>query len=157
MSSLRFKNFNNEFCVEIDDSILNDIKNECIKAGINETGGILIGKYFNRNSATIIEITGPTDDSKQSKFELRSGTSGLIELLDNKWDLGQYYIGEWHSHPNSSPQPSEIDDTQMKQLSYDILLKCPEPILLIIGGNQYRGWDLSLNVYKEKNRITLYK
>lgn len=157
MNPIKFKSVNNEFCVEINDSILNSIKNECIMAINNETGGILIGKYLDRNNAMIIEITGPPKDSNRTMSTFKSGINGLIKLLDYRWNLGQYYIGEWHSHPNSSPRPSKTDDTQMKKLAMDKSLKCPEPILLIMGGNQDKGWKLSIHVYKKDSKVTLAK
>ncbi|AIS32352.1 hypothetical protein BRM9_1538 [Methanobacterium formicicum] len=157
MSKIKFKSLNNEFCVEINDLIISNIQNICIDARTNETGGILIGNYLDKNNAIIIEITGPSKDSKQSACKFNSGINGLIKLLNNKWNLGQYYIGEWHSHPDSSPQPSKIDDMQMKKLSIDKALKCPEPILLIIGGNRDKGWELSVHVYTKDSKVPLVK
>jgi len=152
-----FKSSNDEFIVKIDNFIINNIEKKCSKAENNETGGILIGKYLDKHNAVIIEVTGPTKDSKKSRYSFKSGVIGLIELLDRKWNLGQYYIGEWHSHPNSSPQPSLVDDKQMYELSIDEKLNCPEPILLIIGGNQYTGWKISVHVYTNNNKVHLVK
>ena len=45
----------------------------------------------------------------------------------------------------------------MKKNSIDELLKCPEPILLIIGGDQENGWELSLHVYTKDDKVTLIK
>lgn len=156
MSIITFKSFDNKFFVEFNDIILKDIQNKCIKANSNETGGILIGNYSDNSSRAIINcITGPPKDSKQEKFRFKRGIVGLVDLLDNKWNLGDYYIGEWHFHPNSSSQPSMVDNEQMNKLSLDKSLNCPEPILLVIGGNRDYGWRISLNVYQNGNRITL--
>ncbi|MEN6552888.1 MAG: Mov34/MPN/PAD-1 family protein [Methanobacterium sp.] len=160
MTIIRFKSFNHAFHVEIHENVLNDIKKECMKANAKETGGILIGSYSKEgDKATISNITGPPRDSKQHSCGFERGVNGLIKLLDSKWDSSsrKYYIGEWHFHPNSSPKPSTIDDKQMKQLSVDKLLKCPEPILLIVGGNQDEGWKLSLHLYKKDSKLALIK
>ncbi|AXV36812.1 MAG: hypothetical protein CIT01_00660 [Methanobacterium sp. BRmetb2] len=157
MSKITFKSVDDKFLVEINNKILNRIKNECINARTKETGGILIGNYSeNQSIANIRSITGPPKDSKQDRHTFRRGINGLMKLLDNKWNLGQYYLGEWHFHPNSSSQPSQVDDNQMKNFAKDGLLQCPEPILLIIGGNQNK-WDLSVHVYTKTNRTTLTK
>lgn len=156
MSKIRFKSFDDEFSVQMTDIILKDMYCECIKSKNNETGGILIGKYSeDRSIAFIIEITGPPKNSKQKKYTFERGVDGLNEILDNRWDLGYRYIGDWHFHPNSSPIPSMIDDMQMKKFANDKLLNCPEPILLIIGGNNSNGWEFSLHVYTKKRRVTL--
>ncbi|MEN6291402.1 MAG: Mov34/MPN/PAD-1 family protein [Methanobacterium sp.] len=158
MSSIKFKSIDNEFSVEINEIILNNIKKECIKAKNKETGGILIGNYSVDNSnALISNITGPPSDSKQTESKFKLGIMGLNKLLENSWKQGHYYIGEWHFHPNSSPQPSIDDNMQMKKLATDKLLRCPEPILLVLGGNQDKGWKISVNVYKKDRKIPLTK
>lgn len=157
MDGIRFKSLNEEFSIDVKDNVIFNITNECINSKNKETGGILIGNYSNKNNVVINNMTGPPDDSKQSNYSFSRGIDGLTELLENKWDSGQYYVGEWHLHPNSYPQPSRIDDVQMKKLAHFKLLKCPEPILLIIGGSEDKGWELSVHVYTKDRRITLVK
>ncbi len=157
MTIIKFKNKDNNFFIEINTKTFNNIKNECIKAKNKETGGILIGTYSEDSTkASIITITGPPKDSKQTRNTFKRGSYGLIKLLDKKWkESQQYYIGEWHFHPNLCPDPSRVDDLQMKKLSKNKLLKCPEPILLIVGGNQNQGWKSSTHIYTKENRINL--
>jgi proteasome lid subunit RPN8/RPN11 len=156
MTKIRFKSIDNKFFVEFTDLILNDIHLECIKSENKETGGILIGKYSeDRSNAIISNITGPPNDSKQGKNNFEIGVMGLNKILDDNWDLGYRCIGDWHFHPNFSPRPSRVDDIQMKKFANDKLLNCPEPILLIIGGNQDSGWDLSVHVYTKDSKISM--
>lgn len=158
MSEIIFKTINNKFFVEIDSKLINDIKIECIKAKNNETGGILIGYYSeDQNVAIISRVTGPPKDSKHGKFFFRRGINGLMSIINKEWSLGQYYLGEWHFHPNSSSTPSIVDNIQMKKFLINKSLKCPEPILLIVGGNQHNGWELSVHVYTKNCRLTLLK
>lgn len=158
MSNIRFKSIDSIYSLEIRGVLLNYIKSECIKAKNKETGGILIGNYSVDNSNAIISnITGPPKDSKQTKCTFEIGVSGLNKIIDDNWNQGHYYIGEWHFHPKSSPQPSKIDDMQMKKNATDKLLKCSAPILLIIGGNQDKSWELSAHVYSKNSKIFLKK
>ncbi|MBU4535445.1 MAG: Mov34/MPN/PAD-1 family protein [Euryarchaeota archaeon] len=158
MNKIRFKSTDNKFSAEITDEILNDIHGECIKSNDTETGGIIIGKYSeDRSNAIISSITGPPNDSKQGKCTFEIGVSGLDKILEDNLDLGYRCIGDWHFHPNSSPRPSIIDDMQMKKFACNKPLNCPEPILLIIGGNQDKGWELSLHVYTKDSKISLKK
>jgi integrative and conjugative element protein (TIGR02256 family) len=139
--------------------ILKNIKSECIKARDKETGGILFGNYsINGKNAILSSITGPPKDSRRTacRFIIINVTE-LNAKIDYKWKQGHYYIGEWHFHPHSRPKPSILDDLQMKKNSIDELLKCPEPILLIIGGDQENGWELSLHVYTKDDKVTLIK
>lgn len=156
MKKNTFKCSDDKFFVEIDDIILDNIINECRKSKNKETGGILIGKYSkDRTKAIISSITGPPKDSKQSNYAFYRGVNGLNKILDKKYNLGYRYLGDWHFHPNSSPRPSIVDDMQMKKFAVDKLLNCPELILLIIGGNQDKGWKLSIHVYTKDNKISL--
>ena len=156
MSKIRFKSSDNRFSAVITDVILNNIHCECIKAKNKETGGILIGKYSkDRSNAIISSITGPPKDSKQGNCTFEIGISGLDKTLDDNLKLGYRCIGDWHFHPNSSPEPSIADNIQMKKFASYKPLNCPEPILIIIGGNQDKGWKLSVHVYTKNKKIPL--
>lgn len=158
MSVIIFKSDDNIFSVEFTHKILNNIHQECIKSKNEETGGILIGKYsVDRNNAIINNITGPPKGSKQSRYAFVRGAVDLEKIIDKKKDFYSRYIGDWHFHPNSSPEPSIVDDIQMKKFANDYKLNCHEPILLIIGGNQNKGWNISVHVYTKDLKITLIK
>lgn len=131
---------------------------ECTKSFPNETGGILIGLYKQDNTiAEVTKISGPPKDSKHGRYTFYRGTLGLIELLDEYWEKHQqYYLGEWHFHPNGKPVPSHQDILQMKQIANSKRYNCPEPILLIVGGHPKKQWTTSAYVFpKGKECITL--
>lgn len=157
MNEFIYSSDNKEYTVDIDSNLLEDIFQECNKSLNYETGGILIGKYSDdMRTAVISSLSKAPIDSKSGKTSFKRGIKGLIDILNRKWDeSGEYYLGEWHFHPNRSSQPSQTDIGQMKKLSRNIKLKCPEPILLIVGGNKIIGWDISLHVFKNNEMIEL--
>jgi integrative and conjugative element protein (TIGR02256 family) len=159
MGKLIYVSDNREYAVEIDSNLLNDIFIECKKSSDYETGGILIGNYSDdMRNAVIRSISKAPIDSRSGKASFKRGVKGLINLLDKKWnESGEYYLGEWHFHPNNSSQPSGTDIRQMKELCKNKRLKCPEPILLIIGGNSIVGWNISLHIFKNNAVIELYQ
>lgn len=127
----------------------------CRNSNSYETGGVLIGNYSqNQNIANILQITPPPKNSKHSKCSFHRGSGGLKELLDTLWNQGLYYLGEWHYHPNASAIPSHTDLNQMFDLSINVDLKCPEPILVIIGGNE-KGWSISVGVFSNGSHVSL--
>lgn len=129
----------------------------CDQAAPDETGGILIGKYSSDcKTAHIMQITPAPECSKQTKCQFHRSSNGLKEILDAAWDEGQYYLGEWHSRPTGSSFPSEIDKKQMIDLSHNKQLKCPEPILVVVGGNK-DTWDLSVHLYVNDQEIGVKK
>lgn len=100
-----------------------------------ETGGIIIGYYDSEyRNAIITECTSPPKDSRATKNHFFRGVNGLKNLLKRKWDEErEYYLGEWHLHPGSYPNPSTTDIDQMKKIECDPKFNCKEPILLILG------------------------
>lgn len=157
INKIKFKSSDNRFSAEISNYILNNIKTICIDAKNKETGGILLGKYSkDRTNAIIVLITGPPKDSKSNCFTFKRGINGLNDIIHLKSKKGLRYIGEWHYHPNSNPKPSKPDDLQMKKFAMKKSLNCPEPILLIISGNE-NNWDMSVHVYTKNNKLRLNK
>ena len=158
MSRFTYVSNTKEFTVEIDSSLLEDCFIECDKSSNYETGGILIGNYSDdMRTAVIRNISKAPSDSKRGRANFKRGVKGLIDVLNKAWaESGNYYLGEWHYHPNNSSKPSRTDVQQMNELSRNRRLKCPEPILLIIGGNNRLGWDISLHVFKNNITVELF-
>lgn len=102
-----------------------------------ETGGIIIGYYDSScRNAIITEFTKAPEDSKTARYRFYRGIKGLKPLLKKRWkERSEYYLGEWHLHPGSSPDPSSIDIEQMKKIATNSSFNCKEPILLIMGEN----------------------
>lgn len=104
----------------------------------HETGGILVGHYTpDHRIAVVVRATGPSSDARAGATWFVRGVQGLQELLDKLWRGGNgFYLGEWHSHPGASPDPSGRDLTQMRTIASSERYRCPEPIMVILGGDQ---------------------
>ncbi len=151
-----FGSEDNNYKIIICASTYDKIISECEKYMSLETGGILIGNYSKDNIIAYIKDSYSPNDSKHFKSRFFRGTAGINKILDKKWREGEYYLGEWHYHPNSSSDSSRIDDTQMITFSNNKKLNCPQPILLIIGGN-LSNWSLNAYIYKDNKKIILKK
>jgi integrative and conjugative element protein (TIGR02256 family) len=122
--------------------------NECIKAGVNETGGILIGTYSEDGSTAIItEATARPADSLSGRTTFQRGVQGLKHLLSSRWKIGQYYVGEWHFHPRGSPEPSADDHSSMNNIAVNPNYHCLEPVMIILGGDPAGSYGLSASVF----------
>lgn len=120
----------------------------CKKAYPIETGGILVGHYsVDLAHAVVTAVVPPTDDSVGSRYSFRRGVRGLQGLLVRLWAERQYYLGEWHFHPDGSASPSGTDDRQMVEVANSFAYNCPEPILLVVGGNPSIEADLQSFVF----------
>lgn len=128
---------------------LSEILAFCRKAGRRETGGLLIGRYSDlRDLARVTHVTGPTPDSSSGRSWFHRGVAGLQKLLFDRWRQQEYYLGEWHAQPLAEPMPSDTDGRQMKAIAESSSYHCPEPILLIVGGDPMGEWTLHARVYQ---------
>ncbi len=120
---------------------------------VGETGGILIGKYSDDlSTAVILSASGP---GPQSLFGLSSFTRrgiGLQSELDREFEIGRYYLGEWHCHPGANHTPSLQDISQMQVISRSSSYSCPEPILIVFSRSN--PYDLnSVSIVKDNKMI----
>lgn len=137
--------------VELSQVIIDKLYTICQNARNEETGGILIGSYSSDQlTAYITDVTGAPRGSIQTGTTFYRANTGLIDVLDTLWKQGVYYLGDWHFHPKARARPSRVDIIQMQQFSRDVRLKCPEPILVIIGGGK-RKWEIGIYLITGNN------
>jgi integrative and conjugative element protein (TIGR02256 family) len=137
------------FGVTLDHEALGELLRHCMGANGRETGGILIGVYTeNFDMALVRKVTGPSPDSQAGRTWFRRGVQGLQELLLDRWRTQKdYYLGEWHFHPGALPRPSGDDGVQMRSIAQSPPYRCPEPVLVILGGDPAGNWTISAHVY----------
>lgn len=151
-----YESFNGVYGVKLPEQELRHIHDLCKNSYPYETGGILIGRYSeDLKWAEIITITAAPAESKRTRCSFIRSTQGIITKLKGVWKRQQYYLGEWHYHPNASPKPSGLDLKTMLNLSKNEELHCPEPILLIVGGSP-SNWRQYTGVYVNDQEIELY-
>lgn len=128
---------NGVYQLQITEWAWHTFENECKKAERIETGGILIGYYYDdKSTAVITEATPPPKDSVSNTFAFQRGVSGLRTLLIEHWrnkKKRKYYLGEWHYHPTTHLEPSGIDLTQMILINQTAEYHCKQPIMILLG------------------------
>lgn len=126
-----------KFAVRMEQEEITHILTECNLAAGRETGGILIGYYTSEHdTAVIVEATNATSDSQSGTNWFFRGIKDLQSKLHLLWVFSkrQYYLGEWHYHPGGDPSPSGTDVNQMMKIAASNKYRCPEPVLLLVGG-----------------------
>ncbi len=149
------------YTISISESCLYKILEIAKKNYPLESGTSLIGCYSSDGfDAYILDITPLTNDSKKYNRAFVRGIKGLrafFNKLRKTYKGEKYYIGEWHSHPDGVPVPSDVDDKNQEAIAADNNTNCPEVILLIIGNNLLKNPLLAAYVYSRmKGRITLF-
>jgi proteasome lid subunit RPN8/RPN11 len=121
------------------------------KAGSREIGGILMGEYISEAVYRIEDITIQQDGGNFIFFmRLIEGIRHPLEHFFQKKDY-QFtrfnYLGEWHSHPNFIPEPSDIDCTSMWEIVEDPDVGANFAVLMIVKLNQRQNLEGTVTVF----------
>ena len=124
--------------VDLENNVLSIIRSyEQQKLWSKEAGGVLIGKELKDTDHYIITAAStPTRHDKRSRFSFTRSMESAQPLIDRKWEESggiENYIGEWHTHPESKPTPSGIDQALIRQVVSDNSSPFPK-VFLVIGG-----------------------
>lgn len=118
-----------------------------------EVGTALVGTYSDDGwEATIKDVAPLTTDSKSACSTFTRGSVGLREHFETLFSASNgrtHYVGEWHSHPNGTPEPSLVDDQSMFEIASDPSERCPHCILVIVGTDQNHE-EMGVFVYSKK-------
>ncbi len=137
--------------VEINNSLIEKLYRIGLQHYPKEYGGILIGHYSEDHKTCFIIETITSENSKSSRYlfqrEIRGLTEKLIEFYNQEPPL--IYIGEWHTHPDSTPTPSPTDSKAMTQIEQHEQVNITSPLLLILGVSKL-NYSVGLYVQHQK-------
>jgi integrative and conjugative element protein (TIGR02256 family) len=115
-----------------------------------EFGGVFIG-YKSKEDFIITNILIP-DEYKNGKTIFVRYPGTLNERLSEIHNITNgkiQYLGEWHSHPDGSTSPSNIDINAMKEIAVDKKINIDKPLLMIVGVNKIY-FEKDLYIYDDK-------
>jgi integrative and conjugative element protein (TIGR02256 family) len=158
VSGFEYWSHDRRFGLRVSSAEVSGLLRICADSGSIEVGGILVGSYtIMRDCAVVTAISGPPSDSRRGPTWFHRGVVGLQQWLDRYWRvLRHFYLGEWHYHPSGSSLPSQSDVSQMERIAASAVYRCPEPLLLIVGGDPDVGWTMGAYVFpRGEQRIRL--
>ena len=160
MNEVRYASDDGRFRVSLPSEQMTQMLSYCQAARGIETGGVLAGYYTpTYDCAVVTEVSGPPADSHASRTRFQRGVRGLKQWLASLWNRSQrrYYLGEWHFHPYAAPDPSGDDCKQMREIAVTPEYYCPEPLLIIVGGDPVKDWSLSAHIFSGTGDAYLLK
>lgn len=101
-----------------------------------EAGGLLLGTVHGQG-VLISEVTQPTWMDRQLRTLFERMPFGHRAIAKRRWrasDGTVRYLGEWHTHPEDYPYPSNIDLTEWQTLAAKRTDK--RPVLAVIVGRK---------------------
>jgi len=101
-----------------------------------EAGGILLGHVRGKH-LEVLEASEPTPQDRRLRYFFERMIHGHKSLADRRWHETNglvRYIGEWHTHPQNIPSPSDIDVNEWEALAKGRTDR--RPLLAVIVGRQ---------------------
>ena len=78
-----------------------------------ESGGMLLGRFISGADDVVIdEITEPSDTDQRGRYFYKRSKDQAQHRINAAWEESGHtrnYLGEWHSHPEDDPSPSNQD------------------------------------------------
>ena len=122
--------------IRLDSEAIGRLRATLSRAGKRESGGQLFGEQLASSDFRITELTVQSRPGTFAQFFVDTIQATRDAVRFFKRTNHQYrrynYIGEWHSHPSSSVQPSETDAETMRDLVQDSAFKGTFAVLMIV-------------------------
>lgn len=119
-------------------ALLADILVETYRQFPLETGGILLGHNDGAMMAVSV-VVGPGPGATHRRLSFDPDQSWQERAVADAWqsagrDLD--YLGDWHTHPNGTPQPSKLDVAALRTIRDSPDARVAAPIMLIVGATE---------------------
>lgn len=105
------------------------------RSGANESGGILLGKVYT-DHVFVEEITKPNILDKYGQYFFIRSMKTAQRKINKFWrrsDGTVIYLGEWHTHQEANPRPSNVDRKMIHDALNNTIMEIDFLFLLIIG------------------------
>ena len=122
--------------LQIHPNTLARLTRELAQAGRREIGGVLVGEHLDRNTFRIADLSVQRHGGEEACFVRRPAHhKGFLDdffaRTGDAYDRFNY-LGEWHSHPSFSTEPSGTDLLQMHEIVNDG--PSGPPFAILLGG-----------------------
>jgi integrative and conjugative element protein (TIGR02256 family) len=107
-----------------------------------EAGGILLG-YRRGPHAHVFDVTVPTKRDVRSRFAFSRHGADHQRVATRRWKQSgetMDYVGEWHTHPEDNPSPSNVDLQHWREIAR----AASRPMVFLIVGRQSNWYGAGL-------------
>jgi [CysO sulfur-carrier protein]-S-L-cysteine hydrolase len=142
--------------IHLPEYIAGELVNALKKAGNREIGGILMGEYLSSGVYRVQDLTVQTQRGTAASFmRMPFGVLRPLKAFFQKTD-SQFtrfnYLGEWHSHPSYSTEPSSTDCQTMREIVEDSSVGANFAILMIIKLDEKQQLEGDVTVFLPNSR-----
>lgn len=144
--------------LKLADEVVNTIHSFLqVEPQIPEAGGMLMGRFLKNTKDIVVDkITVPMKGDKQSRYTFKRLSPLHQRALDKAWQESKgtcNYLGEWHTHPETNPIPSDIDKKDWKRKLSQDSFSSRFLYFLIAGTETIHLWEAdrrTLTIQKRK-------
>lgn len=131
--------------VEFTTEVLDRLSKYRQVGGEREAGGIMLGRLIcNARDIVVDRVTDPNRlDKRYRHWFFRSRKPAQAEVV-SAWNesLGSVnYLGEWHSHPQDSPEPSMVDRCNWRRILKRAVFEQHFLLFVIVGTSDVGVWE----------------
>ncbi len=141
--------------IQFEKDLISKIEGLALKHYPKEFGGFLIGYYSNDLKKIILTDVLSPKEFKSYRLLFERSTKGIKEELLEFFKLKEkrYYVGEWHSHPDSSSRYSATDLNAMRNIAESETVRIKNPILLIVSIYNQKLKEYKFYLYENKRLL----
>lgn len=130
---------------KIDASVLGILRQHAQNGpGDLEAGGVLLGRRIRNTRDSVIDLVSvPMSHDERGRMFFNRLDPGHQVFMNEAWEASggtTVYLGEWHTHPEHTPRPSETDlhDWRRRLACDDVT--APETFFVIVGESDVCAW-----------------
>jgi len=137
--------------IDVDEVLMDELSKIGAKYSPKEYGGFLVGHYDDDYKTVYITNYVLPLKYENTSISFKREAEGLENIFKELYgqNPSQYYIGEWHTHPNGISKASSLDRRALNKIAEDESTPIENPIMLIIG---YQGNNVSFSFYVSANQ-----
>lgn len=106
------------------------------RAWHRESGGQLFGKLSNFE-IFVVEATGPRASDVRTRISYKPDRRAEQVEIDERFQKGLIYLGDWHTHPELRPTPSTRDSESMVECFSKSKHSLTSFMLVVVGSKTW--------------------
>lgn len=110
-----------------------------------EAGGVVLGRYLRDAPHVVVdEVTVPMKGDRRWLTVFHRGRAEHQKIIDERWRASGgtcQYLGEWHTHPESVPHASQVDECDWRRRLRNDTFDSDSLFFIIVGMDAVRAWE----------------
>lgn len=110
-----------------------------------ESGGVLLGRFIKNSRDIVIDnVTVPMKGDNRKRHSFKRLSPLHQQIIDDEWKKSKgtcNYLGEWHTHPETNPEPSGVDKKDWRRKLKNDTFSSRYLYFLIAGTENISIWE----------------